>query len=50
MDCVESAGLNGEDCGYHQGDDDGQDLWVGHHVNTNWVYEVVSVGKKSWAD
>ena len=41
MDCIESVDLIGEDYRYHKGEDDGQDLGIGHHVDVYWIDEVV---------
>ena len=41
MDFIESVDLLCEDCRHHQGEDDGQDPGIGHHVDADWVYEVV---------
>ena len=41
IDCVESVDLVGKGCGHHQGENDGQELGIGHHVDVYWVYEVV---------
>ena len=37
MDCIESVDLIGEDYRYHKGEDDGQDLGIGHHVDVYWI-------------